>query len=391
MDINKLKKNLTPLPPSLRGKGAKSSPPGFGYGLGESRLNSWKKWSALLILIMLGGVLSETQISAAPNPSGNRPNAAVPQASKPPVLLGLYAENYLGDQSVIDKELRQIDDWSGKRHSLAGFFMNMEDSNPAYNVGERLERLRKNGYTAFINLDTTRTTAQIAKGDIDNSLRKVAKAYAEWSSKGEGRIAFIAPLQEMNIGGDETYGKDPENFKLAYQRIQQIFAEAGVTPNAVRWVFAPNGWSDDNHRFEKYYPGSDRVDVVAFSAYNWGYCPKADWKNWGNAAAAFQPYIERMRQMAPGKPIFIAQTASTSYTQGGANSSAKDQWFRDAYSYLASAPGVQGILYFNLNKECDWALSAQNSGKSDGYKDAVANPAFSYVSPTDLAQTKLGQ
>jgi hypothetical protein len=117
-------------------------------------------FKSALILMMLGGVLSETQISAAPNPSGNRPNAAVPQASKPPVLLGLYAENYLGEQGVIDKELRQIDDWSGKRHSLAGFFMNMEDSNPAYNVGERLERLRKNGYTAFIN----RPLAKVAAG-----------------------------------------------------------------------------------------------------------------------------------------------------------------------------------------------------------------------------------
>ncbi len=183
-------------------------------------------------------------------------------ASKPPVLLGLYTKGYAGDQRVIDQELRQIDAWAGKRHTLAGIFMNLEDNNPAFNVGGRLEKLRQNGYTAFINLDTTRTAAQIAKGDIDNSLRKIARAYAAWVSKGEGRIAYIAPLQEMNILGDESYGKDPVNFKLAYERIQQIFTEAGVPRNAVRWVFAPNGWSEEAHRFENYYPGSPNCSRV---------------------------------------------------------------------------------------------------------------------------------
>lgn len=305
-------------------------------------------------------------------------------AAKPPVLLGLYTKGYAGDQRVIDSELRQIDAWAGKRHTLAGIFMNMEDNNPAFNVGGRLEKLRQNGYTAFLNLDTTRTAAQVAKGDIDNSLRKIARAYADWVKKGEGRIAYIAPMQEMNILGDETYGKDPVNFKLAYERIERIFTEAGVPRNAVRWVFAPNGWSEDAHRFENYYPGSDKVDVVAFSAYNWGYCPKSDWKNWGNAADAFKPYIERMQKMAPSKPIFIAQTASTSYSKTGANSSDKDKWVNDAYTYLAAAPGVQGIMYFNIDKECDWALYNSNGNRADGYKTAVTNPAFTYVSPAEI-------
>jgi hypothetical protein len=76
-------------------------------------------------------------------------------------------------------------------------------------------------------------------------------------------------------------------------------------------------------------------------------------------------------------------------TQSGQNSNAKNQWFRDSYNYLAAAPGVQGIIYFNINKECDWALYTQNGNQSDGYKEAIANPAFSYVPPTDLAKMQL--
>lgn len=41
--------------------------------------------------------------------------------------------------------------------------------------------------------------------------------------------------------------------------------------------------------------------------------------------------------------------------------------------------------YFNINKECDWGLYSSGA-KSTGYKDAVANPAFGYVSPVDLAK-----
>ncbi|MBN3926426.1 MAG: hypothetical protein HWQ37_25625 [Nostoc sp. NMS4] len=307
-----------------------------------------------------------------------------PTAANAPVLLGLYTPDYIGNQSTIDSQLRQIDQWTGKRHSIAGFFFDIEDSNPGYNIPVSLEQLKQNGYTAFINLKSTRSAAQIANGDVDSSLRKVAKAYSEWANKGENRIALIAPLQEMNIPG-EAYSKDPQNFKLAYQHIQKIFKEAGVSSQAIRWVFAPNGWSENNeHRFENYYPGDKSVDVVAFSSYNWGYCNNSSWKHWSSPKEVFEPYIKRMKIMAPSKPIFIAQTGSTSNTQKGLENNAKDQWLRDSYTQLP-AMGVRAILYFNINKECDWAINS-NSGKSAGYKDALKNPALGYLSPAELAK-----
>ncbi|MEH2196136.1 MAG: hypothetical protein V7K98_26305 [Nostoc sp.] len=343
---------------------------------------------ALMMLILLGSVFANKNLAVA-DASKQLENLKLKQvrnqiASKTPVLLGLYAPDYLGNQSTIDSQLRQVDQWVGKRHSIAGLFLDIEDSNPAYNVPISLEQLKNNGYTAFINLKSTRSAAEIARGDVDSSLQKVAKAYADWVNKGEGRIAFIAPLQEMNIPG-EAYSQDPQNFKLAYQRIQKIFKEAGVSSQAIRWVFAPNGWSQNNeHRFENYYPGDKSVDVVAFSSYNWGYCSNSSWKHWNTPKEVFEPYIKRMKVMAGSKPIFIAQTASTSNTQNGLQNSAKDQWLRDSYTQLAGM-GVRAILYFNINKECDWAINS-NSGKSAGYKEAVSNPAFGYLSPTELAK-----
>ena len=304
-----------------------------------------------------------------------------------PILLGIYPPSFIGDRQILNKEVTQIGQWAGKRFSLVGSFIDIETHNPAYDIPVSLELLKTNGYTGFINLTSTRTMAEIARGKADRGLRKIARAYASWSSRGN-RVAFIAPFPEMN-GAWESYGEDPANFKLAYQRVQDIFTRAGVKPNTVRWVFAPNGWSSEKDKFEYYYPESDRVNVVAFSGYNWGYCPNAAWKHWSLPQEVYQPYIKRLQKLAPHKPIFIAQTATTSYTPAGSQLRVKNRWLRDTYSYLASEPQVKGIIYFNIDKECDWQLFDPKGTKFTGYTKAIADPAFGYLSPRNLVQTKL--
>jgi beta-mannanase len=141
-----------------------------------------------------------------------------------------------------------------------------------------------------------------------------------------------------------TYGLDPENFKLAWHRIQDIFAAEGVPESAVQWVFAPNGWSQPGHDFENYYPGDDSVDVVGFSAFNFGACVAGS-PSWDTFEEAISPYLTRMRVMAPDKPIFLAQTGTVE--QGGD----KDAWLIESFAGLANAPGLRAIIYFNVAKD----------------------------------------
>ena len=296
---------------------------------------------------------------------------------KLPVLLGLYTRGYLGDQSVIDQELRSVDLWTGNQTSLAGLFIDLAGENLSYNVTRRLEKLWDNGYTPFINLTTQETAVSIAQGKLDKKIEAFAQAYVQWTDSGN-RFAYIAPLPEMNIAG-QPYSLDPVHFKQAYQHIHQIFANVGIRSPTIRWVFAPNGWSKSDHTFETYYPGQSLTDVVAFSAYNWGYCAHSDWKHWSTPQEVFEPYIQRIQRMAPETSIFIAQTATTSMTASGSDSVQKDRWLQEAYRYLAAAPNVQGILYFNIHKECDWELS-----HSVGYRLAVQTSTFQYQNPTEI-------
>ncbi|MBE9029801.1 DUF3131 domain-containing protein [filamentous cyanobacterium LEGE 11480] len=328
---------------------------------------------------------SVTASSSSDHPPSRLVNAGETRHSvKPPVLLGAYSQRYLGEQAAIDQDLHGISQWAGKRLSLAGLFFDLEDENPSYNIPRQLEKLHQNGLTAFLNFSARHPAAKLANGDLDRQIQQIAQAFATWAKQGGQRMAFLAPLPEMN-GAWEPYGEDPANFKRAYQRIQRIFTEAGVPSSAVRWTFAPNGWSPtQQHKFEHYYPGDAAVDVVAFSGYNWGHCQYQSWKQWDSPDAVFGPYLQRLRVMAPDKLIVIAQTASTSTTSQGENAAQKDQWLRDSYRYLAASPAVQGILYFNLQKECDWPIYTPKGPNSQGFKDAVAHDAFAYRPPGQL-------
>lgn len=339
----------------------------------------------LTALLLWGGGLGQGSAADLPSATDSLPaTTALPE----PVLLGAYTQGYLGHQSVVEQELRQVEGWAGQQFSLAGLFFDIEDSNPAYNIPTVLGRLHQNGYTAFVNLTYRHSAAELAQGQADWALRQLARAYADWATAAPDQMALIAPLPEMN-GSWEAYREDPENFRLAFERIQAIFQAEGVPPQSVRWVFAPNGWSRQGHEFERYYPGSDRVDVVAFSAYNWGFCQNAAWRQWQSPAQVFGPYVQRMQAMAPDKPVFVAQTATTSVTSAGLQGSAKDQWLQDAYAYLASTARVQGIMYFNLDKECDWALTHGERERSAGFREAIAHAAFRYIAPADLLDVLL--
>ncbi len=186
-----------------------------------------------------------------------------------------------------------------------------------------------------------------------------------------------------------SYGKDPANFKIAYDRIRQIFAQEGAPASSIWWTFAPNGWSQPGHEFENYYPGANKVDAVSFSSYNYGFCAIAiPWQKWESASELYDPYLNRMRLMAPGKPIIIAQTGSTaqSPSTGHYDRARKNSWIAGTYSYLAGQYNVLAIMYYDmdLSWECDWAIF--NTGQPfEAYPAAAANSAFKYLSPRELS------
>jgi beta-mannanase len=312
-----------------------------------------------------------------------------------PHLLGVTISAYYPND--INK-ITGIDGLAGKQHSVVGTFISLSDiDRDPYNhnfIGQ-LESLYQHGYMPFVNLANNSTMADFASGKLNSSISNAARLYAAWVKQGGGRSAMIAPLNEMNYPGS-TYSQppDPTNFKIVYKIFHDLFAQAGVPSNSIFWVFAPNGYSDPG--FEAFYPGKDLVDIVAFSSYNFGSCPivRQDWMSWDNWDKIYKPYIDRMRIMAPGKPIIISQTGTTGYANlNDYDRSAKNQWLLTNYQYLMSQPDILAVLYFDMDTsksyDCDWAVYNVDPGHQpfDGYKQVGALPNIQYLSPANLLAT----
>jgi len=279
-----------------------------------------------------------------------------------PILFGAYASADL--QSAVG-ELTAMNSWLTKNGAngvtFAGDFMSIT-FNPKWNVPHELDAAWDAGFMPFVNLTPSEswegsyydskcdTTSDIANGTCDGRLQTWADLFKTWA--GSSKRAFIAPLPEVN-GDWAGYSSDGPTFIQAFIRIRQIFENAGVPRRAVRWVFAPNGWSNPAEpwkQFENYYPGDAYTDIISFSAYNYGGCvANPQWHTWDTFESGYKPFLDRMRVMAPSKPIFIAQIGVTGVPDPDDPdpNQTKSAWTSDTFAKLAAYPAVRGIIYFN--------------------------------------------
>jgi hypothetical protein len=341
----------------------------------------------------------------ASGPTGQSGWSGTQMMDLKPILLGQYTD-YYSNWTPFLAEMNGLDTFvkgAGNRSSsMIGLFYSPSDNGSWVTSG--LAKVWDYGYVPFINLYRGGyTSAQIAGGSLDSDISAWAgrfKTYCDPNSDGiADRFAFIAPFQEMN-GDWVSYGLDPTNYILAYKHVQTKFKDQGVPKACVSWVFAPNGWSPANvpsRKFEAYYPGAAYVDAVAISAYNYGYCVGSLWQD---HIAVFNPattpvdysyYLDRLQTMAPGKPIFISQTATGDYyTPGGVNLTQKSNWLQATYNYFATRSSMAGVVYFNVTdpagQACHFRMFGVNPVVSfTGYKTAVnASGRFQYISPATL-------
>ena len=329
---------------------------------------------------MIVRALSVLALSGCAKPGSSEP--APDPATGGELLLGVITPDFLDLPEEIDRQIGAMDRWTKRPTTFAGLFLDIDDPNPAYNLYTPFSALTENGYTVFLHITSRRTLADIDLGNGDDGIRGLAHAAALWARQHESGLALISPLTEMN-GTWESYSGSPEEYHRVFRRFRRIFDEEGVPRERLRWVFAPNGWSPPGRPFEDFYPGADLVDVVGFSAYNWGYC---NGSAWDTAHAAFAPYLDQMVAMAPGKPIMVTQMGCTSETAAGADQDQKDDWLQEAYQLLISHPDVLGSLYFNLDKECDWAVYRDHGPSAAGYRKATRLPGVSHATPADIAR-----
>ena len=186
---------------------------------------------------------------------------------------------------------------------------------------------------------------------------------ARWNGR-RGRRRFGDPLKYD--GG--------ERFAAAYRHIVTLMRNEGAAN--ITWVFHVN-WSDgpeaEWNRLEDYYPGDDVVDWVAVSAYG-PQTPLDDYLDY------FRDEVDsayaRLQQVAPGKPVIIAEFGATA----GNPLITSDAWAGQALDDLLAFrwPNVIGFSWWNERWQND------NNPAHDTTMRVQDNPALAQRFNTTL-------
>jgi hypothetical protein len=149
---------------------------------------------------------------------------------------------------------------------------------------------------------------KIVAGEFDADLRAWARDAAhfgspiliEWGTEPNG--SWFGWNGKWNGGA----GEGPRRFIAAYRHIVDLMRAEGA--DNLQWVWHVN-WFDEPERkwnaFEHYFPGKNYCDWVALSAYG----PTTPRMRDGTESFAFKMHeaYPRLRKVAPGKPIIIAE------------------------------------------------------------------------------------
>ena len=256
-------------------------------------------------------------------------------------------------------ELDEVSQLAGESPSMALFY---EDFLQAPPIAE-LDAVRARGAVPLLTWEPwawgggleqpAYSLDRITGGDYDARILQWGQSIAAW-----GQPVMLRFAHEMNGNwypwAEGVNGNQAGDYVHAWQHVHDLVASTGATN--VQWVWSPNVPYWGSTDFAGLYPGAAYVDIVALDGYNWG--TSTTWSSWITPQDLFAPGIAELRSIAPGKPILIAETASSE--AGGS----KAAWITDLVSYLSAQPDVMGFVWFHFQKEADWRINSSASSAS---------------------------
>jgi beta-mannanase len=241
-----------------------------------------------------------------------------------------------------------------------------------------LSEINRTGRTAIVTWEpwALPVPGKAPHDQIRFSLKRIlAGNYDEYiwnwaqTSKSVSLPYFLRPMHEMNGNWypwcGTVNGNQPEEYVRAWRYLHGIFQAAGATQ--VSWVWCPYAVSFprwDKNAISCYYPGDAYVDWVALDGYNWG--NTQTWSRWQTFEETFSSGYEAITRLTD-KPLLIAEVASA---ESGGD---KSLWIRSAFeAWIQSFPRIEGLIWFNVNKECDWRINS-SAGALLAFREGLQN------------------
>ena len=296
-------------------------------------------------------------VQAAPAPAP----APAPTISSAPLRFGVATPG----GPMASTELDEVATVAGEVPSVV---MSYKDFLQAPPISE-LDAVRSRGATPLVTWEPwawgggvdqpAYSLSRITAGDFDGYISQWGQSLAAW-----GKPVMLRFAHEMNGNwypwAEGVNGNQSGEYVAAWRHVHDVVAATGASN--VQWVWSPNVPYWGSTDLAGLYPGGGYVDVVALDGYNWG--TSQTWSSWVSPVDLFAPGISQLRTLAPGKPVLIAETASSE--MGGSKAS----WNTDLVSYLAAQPDVMGFVWFHMQKETDWRINSSDSSAS-AFKSAL--------------------
>jgi beta-mannanase len=188
-------------------------------------------------------------------------------------------------------------------------------------------------------------------GDMDSYIRAFAGRLKEINKPVLLRFAHEMngdwyPWSASKIGAAK--------YILLYRHVKDIFDD--IDADNVRWIFSINSENiPEENNYMDSYPGDEYVDFIGIDGYNWG--NTKPWSRWMGFGDIFRKRYDEVTARF-GKPVIIGEFGSTS--SGGD----KALWIRRAIADIKKMKKIKAFVLFNVDKETDWAFSAdKESGR----------------------------
>jgi hypothetical protein len=192
--------------------------------------------------------------------------------------------------------------------------------------------------------------SDVLSGKYDPYIREFAEAARNW-----GHSFFLRYDWEMNGNwfpwGAGINGNNPGEYVAAWRHVHDIFTSVGAT-NAT-WVWCPYAESERHFaNLATLYPGNEYVDWTCMDGFNWGSNPTNP-HNWKDFKEIFAPsYRKLTKQIAPTKPVVLAEMASTGHGR------AKADWISNMFKELSTNfRRIRGLIWFDqVDRGVEWPL-----------------------------------